>query len=1573
MKVPSQDILAGKRLDLDTHPSLTGQGSLAYMLNGDVTGYESNSIAEFVQNTLSNELCHKIPTNYELLGFCRLDKEQFLLFFKVAGAPDSSEIGLFDASTCAYMKKINDPCLGFENPIRAEFKFLAGCNKRRVYFVEPGKNIRFIDVDDCLPTRNMADCGSCEKEEVFDCDGFNLNKSVRFPKISLREGIGNLPNGNYQFAIAFTDDEQRFTEYYVYPEVIKFHTNNQANNRFGIEFEFIDCPFGTDQYELVLISHRTDRGTQAQRIGYFGIEQTSIFISELDDASYTPIDFTVLSEAFPYYQSAQDIAQNNEQLILTGVTYRETPNYQPRARKIKSQWVEKKVRASEAHKHKSFMRGEIYGFTINGVYKDGQRTLEYHIPSDSEEKIKALPDGATIFNNLFNPVTNADNCESEDPCNPSTTQSWQIYDSSTVVDVDVDPNELDICWSFIVTDSYISDLCQGAVPAESFTRTDKTLTISIRNAYCEPAVAQEDIVLEVEFEINDCLGGTSIQTVTMTLEAGSSEYNYTWPAIQKVDCGQGDCIEETKEITNITIVSDGNVELCPEGPPDCLERINCDGIVTKKGNFSYWESTLQYPNNPCVWGQRTNPEGEYYDPYGLSCEKIRYHKFPDNATSHIHGKAPCGGEEFVYVLGVEFSNIQPFVDKFDIPISDIVGYEINVYDRAGHKSIIHKGLLYNMFEEKLADCSTSYYANYPFNDLNPDVFLSKTPTEHQTIPWVVDVDPFSESGFNPVDTYSRSRFEYISPDVVFERNDAGQYIQLYTEENGPVSGQFTYTDEMPKQVVLSDAAYITVSALFYAAIGLLDLSGAINVAQYTLESFQNLFRPNQYSINYSAFTKYSDFNTQRITPGNTRRKINISQYTLPTKMLVGNNKVNNFQRQSGLFLELCDDIQDPYVKERSRIRFSDNLCKSSFSFCESTNFNETPVTSSYYAGIKVERPNQYGLPGSVQSRKISDTFDWDNNSIVSSGPIYGGDIFITKHKYIRKMPFFTALPLNTQDRILYDTRSYFNVWNTRYWFNPDNATSIISLWPFSIGVSGGFVYNDRRNLEETGDLKKINCEVGGESCSKDNRFQVDGTFYTHVIGEVEYWCESDYIGNYRELNEIPESDIERPLEDKLKYRTIQYPELFLYNRQYHWKGFSKFLGASDIDYDCCKGDAICSTNTMAYSLKNDPLRKGDAWTKFLPNNVQQFSSKDGQLVGVRAIDDYNLLVFFEDAAYVTQQDEQLVAKGSSVFLGVPDAFSRRLRKISDDSTGFGGCIDLDSVVPTKYGVFWVDRKRKKVVRFGEQLYDVTGKVQSWLNTHLESPVIAVFDNYSDNIYFTGKSSDKNNNLCDWTISLKPGRTFGDDRNGWVSFHSFTPKMYLPIANNFLSYDGTGLWKHNKLGHYQTYYGRLYPFIAGTTLQSKGQDLLLQNLEVFAEFSKINEFGKIQYEPNIFFDKILTFNQLRTTGYKDLWLKSRNNENHVNIQNKTDFVEVTQMEDFIYRINKFAVESTYQPTVCLECMDIVSTEVINPIPNPNQVYPGKMSGRWFKVLLENNKPDYKVLLQMNIATNEQTSQ
>lgn len=144
------------------------------------------------------------------------------------------------------------------------------------------------------------------------------------------------------------------------------------------------------------------------------------------------------------------------------------------------------------------------------------------------------------------------------------------------------------------------------------------------------------------------------------------------------------------------------------------------------GEFSYWESEKTYPCNPKIWGI-------------LSGQPIRHHKFPDNLVTHIYDVNPDSKDkEFehkIYPIGlrVDLNNIKSAIvnsDLTDEQKSQIIGYKIIRSDRVNNKSVIAKGLLYNMgvyipyTEGAPAADQESFYPNYPFNDLGDDPFLT---------------------------------------------------------------------------------------------------------------------------------------------------------------------------------------------------------------------------------------------------------------------------------------------------------------------------------------------------------------------------------------------------------------------------------------------------------------------------------------------------------------------------------------------------------------------------------------------------------------------------------------------------------------------------------------------------------------------------------------------------------------------------------------------------------------------------------------------------------------------------------
>ena len=165
-----------------------------------------------------------------------------------------------------------------------------------------------------------------------------------------------------------------------------------------------------------------------------------------------------------------------------------------------------------------------------------------------------------------------------------------------------------------------------------------------------------------------------------------------------------------------------------------------DGVVAY-GDFAYWESSDTYPCNSDVWKN-------------LSGRQIRHHKFPSNETFHHHNQpynyyelsgqqqAYSNSDSYIYPIGVRLKKdlsyyIQKAINLGYITQDEanlISGYEIVRGDRTGNKSIIAKGLFYNMryytdINPITAEGFSVLYPNYPFNDLRPDPYLTDTSSD----------------------------------------------------------------------------------------------------------------------------------------------------------------------------------------------------------------------------------------------------------------------------------------------------------------------------------------------------------------------------------------------------------------------------------------------------------------------------------------------------------------------------------------------------------------------------------------------------------------------------------------------------------------------------------------------------------------------------------------------------------------------------------------------------------------------------------------------------------------------------
>ena len=231
---------------------------------------------------------------------------------------------------------------------------------------------------------------------------------------------------------------------------------------------------------------------------------------------------------------------------------------------------------------------------------------------------------------------------------------------------------------------------------------------------------------------------------------------------------------------------------------------DCEETCYQYGEFAYWQSTERYPNIPEIWGD-------------LCGQFIRHHKFPDSTITHIHnyenGTVAYKENNLVFPIGVKVDHesvnlaIQNAVTNNIISQEEadrIVGYRVVRGNRFRNKSIQAKGLLFDVNQYVRFDGAGPiddepiYFANYPYNDLNSNPFLTNQLDNYDN-----HNDP---EGSDLAFTFSK-RYTFHSPDTHFNEPGIGTELKLETSEYGNAEGYYTKSRGQAKQKLLSDSSY----------------------------------------------------------------------------------------------------------------------------------------------------------------------------------------------------------------------------------------------------------------------------------------------------------------------------------------------------------------------------------------------------------------------------------------------------------------------------------------------------------------------------------------------------------------------------------------------------------------------------------------------------------------------------------------------------------------------------------------------------------------------------------------------
>ena len=1369
-------------------------------------------------------------------------------------------------------------CLNFdiENPIYATYR-VDQC-ETRIYFVDRKNPPRYLSLEFPLNRDSCGerqDCGGKKLVTKKSCKELNIFPDTCHPKITpirVSNG-GQLKAGNYQFAIAYTDEDGvELTDYFDFCQPIPIFEKKLTNltdyvTNFAITVQ-VDHQINIfDSFNLVVAETIQGTTTNYHLIGNYKVQKqfltdTIVYTGEIKSTfnSISPLVRT------PYYNTAGIVENQNDILMLADLEKEYQYNFQPFANKLKLQWETVKMPHGDkwdysnpeiVHMFRTYQRDEVYAFGIKFKLKTGKYTEVFHIPGRA--KFPTLGDTDSV------PTTSTDYFVEEGDCNDVSLpkQKWQVYNT-----------------------------------------------------------------------------------------AGAGQV------------------------------------FIPNDPTELEKQFSCAIFNDKRGEFAYWESTEKYPCNEEIWDS---------DAWGnpLADTPIRFHKFPDSLITHIHDGLYSAGNVYpkidtksnIFPIGVRvnadtFNNLlntfpitnpenpdEPFYAK-DL----ICGFELVYASRVGHKSVVAKGLLYDVGYFRSHDGSKEYYyPNYPFNDINwrgsstvPDPYL-KSSSEWFNKAMSIDDDNYVHHGF--VDTniinYKHSRFTFHSPDTHFSFPKIGSELRLETLEIGRVLGHFVEVEEHSAIKLYTDKVSI-VSGLLSLLLNI--KATGIDTSNYVQdrETFAQLierFTPKvNFAWQYNGIAKYNGYlNIPNF--GSKRRSIKFGNYA-PSEILnfgQGEKPFHNRFRESSVYLSLNTTFnpQHTNIIDNSRYKASDH------SFDNRNDVDDSKTTRAYYGSIKSYRPSQYGQLNNLRYLSTGYSVDININPNNQLGqivqtyyPAFGGDTFINAFALKRKHAFFRQNLAGKPDDIPFNYYLFPNLGYPTHFYSFQQSiqdlenfleTELIQfVATLAVAVIAGYavgaLLGDAKGGGEAAWLAAevavklaimdtISDALSGmvpylfldDDVTSDTFFYYKGKIYLFSYGLPIFFVESDINVDFRhgrndreenfygakELGEIPDQwlqEVNVP---------IKYDNFYHYNPTYSVQNVIN----PNFPYNEDWPELYCETDLYNRVVYSDPSNKygiGDPWLNFRRGNFYDFPKTHGKLIALNGVENGKVYARFENNtkvynALITLDSNNPIA----MEIGDASMFKQKPIEMSTADIGYLGT-QHKAFIKTTHGGFWVDARRGHVYQVtsgGIDEISLRGSMQ-WFKENLPFKILKDFPNfpidnmakgigitlgwderfhrvfltkldyrvkeqYKASITYEDKKFYYNDTLIEFAdLTYFENHSFTISYSvlikAWVSFHSFLPNYYISFIDHFQTATQTGTWNHNLSPlSYQTYYNRFYPYIIEYTANTTPNTSIVNSVTYFQDIHKYynrNDYYSLgsyndKNTPN--FTKAIIYNKEQTSGLVNL--------------------------------------------------------------------------------------------------------